>query len=134
MCVHAWCLLGKQLHSRIQSWSPTSDRFPAVLLQGRTYSSFDQERTFLEEPTASRIHNTVLQHKFFIDGESAAHLERLDKIECGHVPPHARVHRYNGTTGMHNSLGPDCTLKNVQYWVRQDGATSKAASPAAPPS
>ena len=77
--------------------------------------------------------NTVLQYKLFVDGETAAHLEKLDRIECGHVPPHSRVHFYSGITGMHNSLGPSCTLKNVQYWVRQDGATSKAASPAAPP-
>ena len=34
---------------------------------------------------------------------------------------------------MHLSLGPDCTFKNVRYWIRQDGATSKAASPAPPP-
>ena len=27
----------------------------------------------------------------------------------------------------------DCTLKDVQYWVKQDGATAKAASPAIPP-
>ena len=68
-----------------------------------------------------------------MDGENAAHLEKLDKIECGHVPPHSRVHFYNGITGMHNSLGPDCTLKNVQYWIRQDGArwpvSAKAPQP-----
>ena len=40
---------------------------------------------------------------------------------------------YDGVTGLHLSLGPDCTLKNLQYWVKQDGATAKAASPAPPP-
>ena len=36
------------------------DRFPIVLLQGRTHSSFDQKGTFLEESTTA-IHNAVLQ-------------------------------------------------------------------------
>ena len=85
---------------------------------------------WMSQPTA--INNAVLQYKIYKDGESAAYLDKLDKVECGHLPPHSRVHSYNGTTGLHNSLGPNCTLKNVQYWIRQDGATSKAASPAAP--
>ena len=34
---------------------------------------------------------------------------------------------------IHLSLGPDCALKDVQYWVKQDGTTAKAASPALPP-
>ena len=46
-----------------------------------------------------------------------------------------RVHHYDGNTGfrLSLSLGPDCSLKNVQYWVKQDGTTAKAASPAPPP-
>ena len=46
-------------------------------------------------------------------------------------PPLPRIHNYNGSIGLHNSLGTDCSLKNVQYWSRQDGATTKAASRAA---
>ena len=72
---------------------------------------------------APAIHNAVLQYKLFIDGENAAHLEKLDRIECGHVPPHSRVHHYDGVAGMHTSLGPNCALKNVQYcqllWAHQ---------------
>ena len=74
---------------------------------------------------APAINNAVLQHKLSSDGENSAHLEDLDRIECGCVPPLSRVHHYDGVTGMHLSLG---------YWIRQDGATSKAASPAPPPS
>ena len=44
----------------------------------------------------------------------------------------------DGATGLHISLDPewtpDCALKDVQYCVKQDGTTAKAASPAAPPS
>ena len=47
----------------------------------------------------------MLQYKLFIDEENSAHLEKLDKIECGYVPPHSRVHHYDGVTGMHISLG-----------------------------
>ena len=39
----------------------------------------------------------------------------------------------DGVTGFHTSLGPDCALKNVEYWVKQDGTTAKAASSAPPP-
>ena len=75
------------------------------------------KKGFFWKSQAPAIHNVVLQYKLFIDRENAAHLEKLERIECGHVPPHSRVHFYNGVTGLHNSLGPDCTLKNVQYWI-----------------
>ena len=35
--------------------------------------------------------------------------------------------------GFVSLSGPDRALKNVQYWVKQDGTTAKAASPAPPP-
>ena len=57
----------------------------------------------------------------------------MEKIDCGWMPPLPRVHHYDGNTGVHLSLGPDCSLKNVQYWVKSDGTTAKAASPAPPP-
>ena len=44
----------------------------------------------------------------------------MDKIDCGWTAPLPRVHHYDGATGLHVSLGPDCALKNVQYWVKQD--------------
>ena len=44
-----------------------------------------------------------------------------------------RPHHCDGATEFHLSLAPHCTLKNVQYWVKQDGTTAKAASPAPPP-
>ena len=37
------------------------------------------------------------------------------------------MHNYDGGTGLHV-----CTLKNVKYWVKQDGSAAKAASPAPP--
>ena len=52
---------------------------------------------------APAIHNTALQYKIFIDVENAAHFEKLERIECGHVPPHSRVRQYDGVTGMHTS-------------------------------
>ena len=36
-------------------------------------------------------------------------------------------------TGLHQLLGPECALKNAQYWMKQDGTTAKAASLAVPP-
>ena len=57
----------------------------------------------------------------------------MDKIDCGWTASLSRLHHYDGATGFHTSLGPDCALKNVQYWVTQDGTTAKAASPAPPP-
>ena len=59
---------------------------------------------------------------------NSAHLAKMDTLDCGWVPPLARMHNYDAVTGLRLSLGPDCTLKNVQYWVKQDGTTAKAAS------
>ena len=44
------------------------------------------KKGFFWKSQAPAIHNAVLQCKLFIDGENAAHLEKLDRLECGHVP------------------------------------------------
>ena len=41
-------------------------------------------------------------------------MNKMEKIKCGWVPPLPRVHHYDGVTGIHLSLGPDCSLKTVQ--------------------
>ena len=82
---------------------------------------------------APAIDLAVLKYRFHIDPVSSAHLDKMDKIDCGWTAPLPRVHHYDGATGLHVSLGPDCALKDVQYWVKQDGTTAKAASPAPPP-
>ena len=74
----------------------------------------------------------MLKYRLHIDAVNSAYLEKMDKIDCGWTAPLPRVHHYDGATGFHTSLGPDCTL-DVQYWVKQDGTTAKAASPAPPP-
>ena len=68
----------------------------------------------------------VLKCRLHIDPQNSAYLDQMDKIDCGWTAPLPRVHHYDGATGLHLSLGPDCALKDVQYWVR-------AASPALPP-
>ena len=68
---------------------------------------------------------TVLKYKLHIDPENSAHLTKMDSIDWMGATP---MHHYDGVTGLHLSLGPDCTLKNVQYWVNEDGTTAKAAS------
>ena len=75
---------------------------------------------------APAIHAAVLKFRLHIDAVSSAHLEKVEKIDCGWMPPLPRVHHYDGNTGFHLSLslGPDCSLKNVQYWVKQDGTTA----------
>ena len=90
------------------------------------------KKGFSWKSQAPAIHTTVLKFRLHIDAENSAHLDKMDKIDCGWVPPLPRVHHYDGVTGFHLSLGLDCTLKNVQYWIKQDG-TAKAASPAPPP-
>ena len=75
---------------------------------------------------------TVLKYRLHIDQENSACLDQIEKIDCGWTAPLPGVHHYDGATGLHLSLGPDCALKDVQYWVKQDG-TAKAASPALPP-
>ena len=61
---------------------------------------------------APAIHATILQYKLHI--ENSAHLAKMDRIDCGWVPPLSRMHNYDAMTGLHVSLGPDCTLKNAQ--------------------
>ena len=82
---------------------------------------------------APAIHTAVVMFRLHIDPVNSAHLDKMDKIDCGWVPPLLRMHHYDGATGFHISLGPDCSLKNVQDWAKQDGATAMAASPAPPP-
>ena len=84
------------------------------------------------QPTA--ISNAMLQFKLCTVGDASAELDKLDKVECGCVPPLPQVHNYNTTTGMHVCLGRGCSLKHDQSWIKQDAATSKAASAAVPPS
>ena len=91
------------------------------------------KKGFFWKSLAPATHNAVLHYRLHIDPVNSAHLDKMDKIDCGWAPPLPRVHHYNSATGCHTSLGPDCTLKNVQYWVKQDGTTAKAASPAPPP-
>ena len=75
----------------------------------------------------------MLKYRLHIDPVNSDYLNQIEKIDCGWTPPLPRVHYYDGATGLHLSLGPDCALKDVQYWVKQDGTTAKAASPALPP-
>ena len=81
---------------------------------------------------APAIHQGVLKYRLHIDAVKSAYLEKMDKIDCAWSAPLPRMHHYDETTGFHTSLGPDCALKDVQYWVKQDGTTAKAASPAPP--
>ena len=60
----------------------------------------------------------------------SAPVRELGRRDLCSIP---RVHHYDRNTGLHESLGPDCALKTVQYWVKQDGTTAKAASLAVPP-
>ena len=83
--------------------------------------------------TPPAIHLTVLKYRLHIDPVTSAYLDQIGKIDCGWTAPLPRVHHYGGATGLHLSLGPDCALKDVQYWIKQDGTTAKAASPALPP-
>ena len=82
---------------------------------------------------APAIHQAVLKYRLHIDAVNSAHLNKVDKIDCGWTAPLPRPHHYDGAAGFHLSLGPDCALKNMQYWVKPDGTTAKAASPAPPP-
>ena len=82
---------------------------------------------------APAIHLAVLKYRLYIDPENSAHLAEMKQIDCGWVPPLSRIHQYDAATGLHKSLGPDCALKNVQYWIKVDGTTAKAASPVPPP-
>ena len=93
-----------------------------------------KEGILLEEHGPSYTsRQAVLKYRLHIDAVNSAYLEKMDKIDCGWAAPLPRMHHYDGATGFHTSLGPDCALKDVQYWVKQDGTTAKAASPAPPP-
>ena len=83
--------------------------------------------------TPPPIHLTVLKDRLHIDPVNSDYLNQIEKIDCGWTAPLPRAHHYDGATGLHLSLGPDCALKDVQYWVKQNGTTAKAASPALPP-
>ena len=70
--------------------------------------------------TPPAIHLTVLKYRLHIDPVNSAYLDQIEKIDCGWTAPLPRVHHYDGATGLHLSLGPDCALKDVQHWVKQD--------------
>ena len=74
-----------------------------------------------------------MKYQLHIDPMNSAYMEKMETIDCGWIPPLPRKHHYNAATGLHTSLGPDCALKDVQCWVKQDGTTAKAASLALPP-
>ena len=50
----------------------------------------------------------VLKYRLHIDPVNSAYLNQKDKIDCGWTTPLPRVHQYDGATGIHISLGPDC--------------------------
>ena len=79
------------------------------------------KKGFFWKSQAPAIHPTMLKYKLHIDTENSAHFDKMDKIDCGWVPPLPRMHHYDGATGLHLSLGPVCTLKYVQYWVNRMG-------------
>ena len=91
------------------------------------------KKGFFWKSQAPAIRRAVLKYRLHIDAVNSAYLNKMAKIDCGWTAPLPRMHHYDGATGFHTSLGPDCALKNVQYWVKQDGSTAKAASPAPPP-
>ena len=75
----------------------------------------------------------VLKYRLHIDPVLSALLDQVDKIKCGWTTPLPKMYHYDAATGLHRTLGPDCALKNAQYWVKQDGTMAKAASLAIPP-
>ena len=91
------------------------------------------KKGYFWKSTPPAIRLSLLQHRRHIDPAGAVILQQMEELDCGWISPLPRKFQYDGVTGMHLSLGPDCTLKNVQYWVKQDGTTAKAASPAMPP-
>ena len=84
--------------------------------------------------TPPAIHATVLKYRLHIDPVNSDYLKQVDKAECGWVAPLPKVCHYDATTGLHQSLGPECALRTAQYWAKPDGTTAKAASLAIPPS
>ena len=91
------------------------------------------KKGYFWKSTPPAIHVTVLKYRLRIDPILSAHLDQVDKIKCGWTAPLLKLYHCDATTGLHHSLGLDCALKNAQYWVKQDGTTSKATSLAIPP-
>ena len=79
------------------------------------------------------VNNVMLQFKRRTDRDAFMEVDKRDKLECGAPTLLPRVHILDVTTGMHNSRGRGCSLRHDQYWIKHEGAKSKAAS-AAPPS
>ena len=69
---------------------------------------------------APAIDHAVLKYRFDIDAVNSAHLDKLEAagwllfLGCIIMMEH----------GVSSLSCPDCTLKNVQYWVKQDGTTA----------
>ena len=91
------------------------------------------KKGYFWKSTPPAIHVTVLKYRPHIDPILSAHLDQVDKIKCGWIAPLPKLYHCDATTGLHHTLGPDCALKNAQYWAKQDGTTAKAASLAIPP-
>ena len=86
-----------QVSSHVVDWKP------ALLHERRSYTSSDKERVSFGRVEAPAIHSTVLKFRLHINAVNSAHLDRMDKIECGWAPPLPRVHHYDGVTGFHLS-------------------------------
>ena len=80
------------------------------------------------------VNNAVLQFKRLADSKSYEELKRLDSAECGLIVPLLRRHHFDSITGRHMSLISGRPRKDDQFWIRQPGTSSKAASAAGPPS
>ena len=87
--------------------------------------------------TQPAIHETVYIYQYHLDSTVSTRMEQVEQVEkipCGWTPPLPRLSDYNPHTGLHKSLGIDSVQGASQYWIAKDGTTSKAASPAGPPS
>ena len=49
---------------------------------------------------APAIHTAMLKFSLHIDAVNSAHLDKMEKIDCGWMPPLPRVHHYDGNTGF----------------------------------
>ena len=74
------------------------------------------KKGFFWKSMAPANHRAVLKYRLHIDAVNSAYLEKMDKIDCGWTPLLPRLHHHDGATGFHILLGPDCALKDVQYW------------------
>ena len=84
--------------------------------------------------TRPAIHETVYIYQYHLDSTVSTRMEQVERIACGWTPPLPRLSDYNPSTGLHKSLGIDSVQGASQHWIAKDGPTSKAASPAGPPS